>query len=178
MLLCLRGTPVLYYGDEIGMVDTPITHSQLQDPVGIRTWPVADGRDVARTPMQWQGGPGAGFTGPDVTTWLPIGDADECNVADQRDDPDSMLTFCRTALAVRREREDLRRGDYRPLDAPDGAWVFARGDATTVALNLSAAATDVTVPPGVVLLSTRRPAGDTVGPTVRLAPWEGLVIGS
>ena len=98
-------------------------------------------------------------------------------MADQRDDPDSTLTFCRTVLALRREREDLRRGEYRPLDAPDGAWVFARGDGTTVALNLSAAAQVVTVPEGRLLLSTSRPAGDTVGPELRLAPWEGVVVG-
>ncbi len=177
MLLCLRGTPVLYYGDEIGMVDTPITHSQLQDPVGFRSWPVLDGRDIARTPMQWRGGPGAGFTGADVATWLPIGDNDGRNVADQRDDPDSTLTFCRTVLALRHEREDLRRGEYRPLDAPEGAWVFARGDGTTVALNLSAAAQVVTVPDGRLLLSTIRPSGDAVGPELRLAPWEGVVVG-
>ena len=177
MLLCLRGTPVLYYGDEIGMVDTPITHSQLQDPVGFRSWPVLDGRDIARTPMQWRGGPGAGFTGADVATWLPIGDNDGRNVADQRDDPDSTLTFCRTVLALRHEREDLRRGEYRPLDAPEGAWVFARGDGATVALNLSAAAQVVTVPDGRLLLSTIRPSGDAVGPELRLAPWEGVVVG-
>ena len=159
------------------MVDTPITHSQLQDPVGFRSWPVLDGRDIARTPMQWRAGPGAGFTGADVATWLPIGDNDACNVADQRDDPDSTLTFCRTVLALRHEREDLRRGEYRPLDAPEGAWVFARGDGTTVALNLSAAAQVVTVPEGQLLLSTIRPGHGPVGPELRLAPWEGVVVG-
>ena len=115
MLLCLRGTPVLYYGDEIGMVDTPISRGQLQDPVGFRSWPVADGRDVARTPMQWQAGPGAGFTGADVATWLPIGDADGCNVADQRDDPDSTLTFCRTVLALRQRARRPASGRLPPV---------------------------------------------------------------
>jgi alpha-glucosidase len=176
MLLCLRGTPVLYYGDEIGMVDTPITYGQLQDPVGFRSWPERDGRDIARTPMQWHGGPGAGFTAPGVETWLPIGDADERNVALQRDDPDSTLSFCREVLALRRERDDLRRGDYRPLDAPDGVWVFARGEATTVALNLSAAPRVVTVPEGRILLSTVGRADETVGPELTLAPWEGVVV--
>jgi alpha-glucosidase len=185
MLLTLRGTPVLYYGDEIGMGDTPITRSQLEDPVGVLHWPAVEGRDPERTPMQWHDGEGAGFTDPGVTPWLPIGDADVVNVAAQVDDPASILSFCRAVVALRRQREDLRRGDYRPLESPDGTWVFRRGRGTLVALNLSTVTQDVEVPEGEVLISTvpaGRPTGQAVGtgtgPVVTLAPWEGVVLAS
>ena len=176
LLLTLRGTAVLYYGDEIGMPDTPITWTQLHDPVGRRQWPVLDGRDPARTPMQWRDGDGAGFTEPGVAPWLPIGSAEAVNVAGQREDPNSILSFCRQLLARRREHEDLRRASYEPLDSPEGTWVFRRGPHTTVALNLSAVTQGVALPAGEVLISTTRPAGSHDGSTLHLAPWEGLVL--
>jgi alpha-glucosidase len=175
LLLTLRGTPVLYYGDEIGMPDTPIIRSQLHDPVGFRTWPLPLGRDPERTPMPWRAGPGAGFTEAEVTPWLPIGDAERVNVADQRSDPSSILTYCRTLLAFRRERDDLRRGAYEQLDAPDGVWVFRRGAGTVVAVNLSAAPQEVAVSPGEIVFSTGRARGP-VGARMSLAPWEGAVV--
>src|SRR5262249_1607508 len=89
MLLTLRGTPFLYYGEEIGMRDGFIPPEQLQDPVGKR-FPGL-GRDPERTPMQWTGEPGAGFT-TGSETWLPIGDdAPTVNVARQLRDPRSLL---------------------------------------------------------------------------------------
>jgi alpha-glucosidase len=176
LLLTMRGTPVLYYGDEIGMADTPIIHSQLRDPVGLRYWPGPRGRDPARTPMPWRSGPGAGFTEAEIEPWLPIGDADAANVADQRDDPASILTYCRRVLALRREREDLRRGSYTALDAPDGVWAFRRGAHTLVAINLSAVGQELASAGGKLLMSTARPRGEAVGPTLQLAPWEGVVL--
>ncbi len=181
MLLTLRGTPVLYYGDEIGMGDTPITRSQLEDPVGLLHWPAVEGRDAERTPMQWHDGAGAGFTDPGVTPWLPIGDTSTVNVASQVDDPASVLSFCRAVLALRRQREDLRRGDYRPVESPDGTWVYQRGSGTHVALNLSAVPQEVELPAGEVLMSTALPGsapGTRTGPVVTLAPWEGVVLAS
>ena len=65
-LLCLRGTPVLYQGDEIGQCDALLSKDDLKDPLGVMYWPYA-GRDAARTPMPWRDGPGGGFTDPDVT---------------------------------------------------------------------------------------------------------------
>ena len=113
--------------------------------------------------MHWTGGEGAGFTTAGTTPWLPIGDNDAVNVEVQRDDPDSVLSFCRSLLALRREREDLRRGTYEPLESPDGVWAFRRGAATTVVLNFSSVAQRVDVS-GEVLLST---AGER---TPRAAP--------
>ena len=73
MLMRLRGTPFLYYGDEIGMPDTDIPDDRVLDPVGKFHGPRV-GRDAERTPMQWTGEPGAGFTRAGVEPWLPFGD--------------------------------------------------------------------------------------------------------
>ena len=86
MLLTLRGTPFLYYGDEIGLPDVPLDPADALDPVPRRTGKPERNRDPCRTPMQWTAEPGAGFTEAGVETWLPIGDAAAHNVADQRDD--------------------------------------------------------------------------------------------
>ena len=80
MLLTLRGTPTVYYGDEIGMRDVPIPAERVRDPFERNVPGLGLGRDPERTPMQWEGGPGAGFirgtaSGPGVAAvepWLPI----------------------------------------------------------------------------------------------------------
>jgi alpha-glucosidase len=114
LLLTLRGTPFLYYGEEIGMEDTPIPRAEIKDPPGKKYWPFDPGRDPARTPMQWSARPGAGFT--TGKPWLRINkDYRRRNVAAQRADPDSVLNFYRQMLALRRESVALRRGAYKPL---------------------------------------------------------------
>ena len=110
MLLTLRGTPVLYEGDEIGLEDTSIEHEDVLDPVGLRFWPAYKGRDPERNPMPWRPGAGGGFTEPGVRTWLPMGDPGHSNVADQRSDPDSVLNFVRDLIALRRATPDLQAG--------------------------------------------------------------------
>ncbi len=102
ILLSLRGTPFLYQGDEIGLTDGPIERADVLDAVGARFWPYYKGRDAERTPMPWTSEPGGGFSAPGVRPWLPMGDPAACNVADQEDDPDSVLSFCRRAIAARR----------------------------------------------------------------------------
>ena len=84
--------------------------------------------------------------------------------------------LCRRLLALRKERHDLRRGAYSRLDAPDGAWLFRRGEGTLVALNLSSAEVAVDVAPGDVLIGTHRAADAVAGPVLGLAPWEGVVL--
>ena len=96
MLLTLRGTPVLFEGDEIGLEDTDIERDDVLDPVGLRLSPVYKGRDPERGPMPWEGRPGGGFTRPGVRTWLPMRDPTSNNVSDQRKDPRSVLEFCAT----------------------------------------------------------------------------------
>ena len=175
MLLTLRGTPVLYTGDEIGLPDGTITRDDLRDPVGLRYWPDLPGRDPCRTPMHWEPGPGAGFTTAGTKPWLPIGDNTAYNVTDQRADPSSTLHFCRDLIAVRRGEADLRRAPYERLDAPEGVWMWRRG-ASIVALNLSDEEREAAVAGDVVLSTTRDREGDRVDGSVRLRPWEGLLL--
>ncbi|NLF12893.1 MAG: DUF3459 domain-containing protein [Anaerolineaceae bacterium] len=141
LLLTLRGTPTLYYGDEIGMTDVPIPPEQQQDPWGLRVPGL--GRDPSRTPMQWSAAPHAGFSPPTTRhLWLPLpDDYQEVNVERQLDDPGSMLNLYRLMLAYRRATPALQRGSYTPLeDVPPAVYAFIRQageQRVLVALNLS-----------------------------------------
>jgi alpha-glucosidase len=177
MLLTLRGTAVLYQGDEIGLTDGAFEQDELLDPVGVRFWPYYPGRDPERTPMQWDPSPNAGFTSAGVTPWIPMAGA-PVNVADQRADPDSVLHFVRDAIALRRRSPDLLDGDYRPAPVRDGLWVWRRAG-TLVALNLSTTHHDVSVetPLDTVALSTHRAGeGPVAGGSVPLDAWQGVVV--
>jgi alpha-glucosidase len=138
LLLTLRGTPTLYYGDEIGMHDVDIPAEKRQDPaVGAS----GQGRDPERTPMQWTSGPNAGFCPPSVEPWLPVAaDSTSINVERECDDSRSMLALTRKLLAARRGSPALETGDYRPYPSPEGTFVFGReqeGERWLVALNLT-----------------------------------------
>jgi alpha-glucosidase len=175
MLMTLRGSVFLYEGDEIGMVDTPLTREQMVDPVSIRYYPVY-GRDGARTPMQWTAAPGAGFTEPGVAPWLPFGDL-TVNVEDQRRDPESFLSLCRDLIGVRDALPDLRNGAYASLDAPDGVLAYQRGERTVVALNLGAEPASLDGVTGTIRVATRRSRDDErVDATLRLDPGDGAVV--
>jgi alpha-glucosidase len=177
LLLTLRGTPVLYYGDEIGMPDTPLELDDLRDPVGLRFYPAYMGRDPGRTPMHWTAEPGAGFTADAAKAWLPLGGYERCNVAAQREDPASMLHLTRDLITLRREKADLVRGSYRSRAPRDGLWVYRRGRRVAVALNLSDGAVKVNRLKGSVLISTTRERdGQDVGGAFSLEPWEGVVV--
>src|SRR5471030_429571 len=107
MLLALRGTPVLYQGDEIGLGDVTVARERLRDPLGVRYWPAYAGRDAMRTPMPWSDVAGSGFTEPGTTPWLPVGDPAAGSVDGQRADPESVLTLTRDLIALRRQNRDL-----------------------------------------------------------------------
>jgi alpha-glucosidase len=171
MLLTLRGAPFLYYGEEIGMTDVAIPPERAHDP---------DGRDRCRTPMQWDAG--AGFsTG---TPWLPVApDADRVNVAAQRGDPGSLLSFYRALLAVRRNSPALRRGDYLAGAADPDVYAYRRrlgGEDVLVACNFAAAARPYADPDlpasGTALISTVDNLGDRAVAPLVLAPLEATVI--
>jgi alpha-glucosidase len=177
LLLTLRGTPVLYAGDEIGLPDGRVPRERLRDPVGIRHWPSNPGRDGCRTPMPWTSDEGAGFTGATIEPWLPIVASPAGSVREQRDDPGSVLWLTRDLIALRRASPDLAMGEYRTVAAPTGTWAFRRGTHTLVALRLHDRAGSVRAPAGSIVGATR---GDRVGSRVDgevpLDAWEGVVI--
>ncbi|HSX41316.1 MAG TPA: alpha-amylase family glycosyl hydrolase [Candidatus Saccharimonadales bacterium] len=177
MLLTLRGTPVLYYGDEIGMEDTLVMPWRLQDSVGKRLWPLYTGRDKARTPMPWQSGPGAGFTSPDTKPWLPIGWAAHRNVEAQAAGSDSTLRFTRDVIAYRNQTADLQTGAYQSLPSPGRVWAYLRGSKTAVFINFSNLKITLDGVAGQVQLSTiRGEEGAQLLGELKLAPWHGVVV--
>ena len=176
MLLTLRGTPVLFQGDEIGMVDVVVPHELMRDPLGVRYMPHYAGRDAGRTPMQWRDAPGAGFTDAGVTPWLPIGDAAARNVDAQRADPDSVLALTRDLIALRRATPDLHSGAYESLAGPETVWTFRRGAATVVVLNLSDDDATVDITGTVVFAPDRDRVGGALTAPVALRPWDALVL--
>jgi alpha-glucosidase len=172
LLLTLRGTPFLYYGDEIGLEEVDLDPATALD-LPHRGKSKEENRDRCRTPMPWTSE--GGFTaGP--STWLPYGSR-ERNVADQRKDPHSTLHLTRDLIDLRRQRADLRTGAYAPLAAPEGVWAYRRGDRHAVALNLSGAAHTVTGLAGVVLAGTDRARdSERFSGALALGPWEGVVV--
>ncbi len=120
--LTLRGTPFVYYGEELGMQDVGIAEKDLRDGF-VKELGVSGGRDPERTPMQWDATEHAGFS--TATPWLPISkDHETVNVATQEKDPQSMLTLYKTLIAFRNNSDTLLRGTYASIDtiSPD---VFA-----------------------------------------------------
>ncbi|HWH24226.1 MAG TPA: alpha-amylase family glycosyl hydrolase, partial [Candidatus Limnocylindria bacterium] len=136
LLLTLRGTPTLYYGDELGMADVDIPPDAMRDPQGLRG---GFNRDVARTPMRWAGGPQAGFS--DGRPWLPIGPGvGQINVAAQFDDQASMLSYYRRLLELRRREPALHAGEWHDLGGRGSVLAYLRSDSGKrflVALNLA-----------------------------------------
>jgi alpha-glucosidase len=139
LLLTLRGTPTLYYGDEIGMRDVPIPSERIQDPWEKRVPGLGLGRDPERTPMQWSAEGNAGFT--TGTPWLPLAEEfPSVNVAAERADPGSMLSLYQRLIHLRRTEPALAIGDYEPIEAEGPVLAYRRrheGRELLIALNLS-----------------------------------------
>ncbi len=182
LLLTLRGTPTLYYGDELGLENGAIAPHQIQDPQGINLGPERT-RDVARTPMQWSDAPHAGFSS--VAPWLPVSaDYHKRNVQAQSADPRSILNLYRALLALRRGSPALHAGRYRALDVPAaGCYAYLReldGERWLVTLNFSAEEREIALPDlgsADLRLTTYMDAG---GPRdlarLALRPNEGLLL--
>ena len=123
LLLTLRGTPTLYYGDELGIGHVPIPPERVQDPWERNEPGLGLGRDPERTPMQWDTSPTAGFTRG--TPWLPLApDAEFCNVDKLTREPQSILSLYRKLIAMRREHPALRVGSYTQLAIGGGEDVL------------------------------------------------------
>ncbi len=142
LLFCLRGTILLYQGEELGLPEVDLRRDQLKDPVGDLYYPIAKGRDGCRTPMPWDAeAPHLGFT--TGTPWLPLGEKHrELAVSQQEKVPFSTLAFTRLALAARRSSAALRLGDIDLLDAAPPLLVFIRhveGERVLCAFNMSEA---------------------------------------
>ena len=141
MYLTLRGTPVMYYGEELGMENNdPVRKEDVKDPIGIAGWPKEKGRDGERTPMQWNDSPNAGFS--QANPWLPVPASYKThNVASELKDPDSVLQFYKRLLTLRHHEPALLDGDYVGLnqDNPDVLSYLRRykNEAVLVVLNMS-----------------------------------------
>jgi alpha-glucosidase len=158
MLLTLRGTPFVYYGEEIALLDTSLRRSQLLDPPGRRYWPVYKGRDPNRAPLPWDTSDGAGFT--TGRPWLPLQpDHRSRNIAVQQGDPGSVLSFYRSLLAFRRDASALVEGSFEPIDTQSPHLLAylrrSKGQTALVALNFSAARADLRLPPELVAIKWR-----------------------
>ena len=182
LLLTLRGTPTLYYGDEIGMHDVPIPDHRVQDPVERRIPGIGLGRDPERTPMQWSGAPAGGFTTADP--WLPLADdVGLVNVEAQQSDPRSMLAWHRALIALRKSEPALAVGEINHVEAIGTSLFYTRsfeGRRLFVALNLGHSPVDVPVTPGaggvVLIASGRIRNGERVDGHVALQGDEALVM--
>lgn len=116
MLLTLKGTPFIYYGEEIGMRNIPIRKKDdVKDRIGKIYWPLYKGRDGCRSPMQWDNNVHAGFSKADP--WLPVHkNYQERNVAVQNADPESILNLFKKVVSIRKSHPALQKGDFIPLD--------------------------------------------------------------
>ncbi len=189
LLLTLRGTPTLYYGEEIGMTNVPIPPECVQDPPALLQPEIAEliGRDPVRTPMQWDGSANAGFTASGVTPWLPVApDYATVNVARQDQDPFSMLRFVRQLLHLRRSEPALHSGSLQtiPLDN-DGLFAYRRtypeADSFLVVLNFGEKSLQVDLgsvaAKATITLTTRLDRSGAVDlASLRVAANEGLVL--
>ena len=141
LYLTLRGTPIMYYGEEIGMTNNdPTRKEDVKDPIGRRGWPEEKGRDGERTPMQWNTNVNAGFS--TVKPWLPVPPSYKThNVETELKDPNSILSFYKQVLKLRHENRALLDGDYIPLNQDDpNVMSYLRkykNEAVLVVLNMS-----------------------------------------
>lgn len=161
LLLTLRGTPFMYYGEEIGMRDIRLSRDQIRDPIGKRYWPFYKGRDGCRSPMQWDASLNAGFSTGEP--WLPVHPNYRWrNVEAQQRDEHSLLNYYRRLLRLRKTLSALRRGMFQPLNfEPRRLLAYLRQDeqqTLLVALNFS-----------------NRPVRLALGGTLRGSAWRGVL---
>ena len=142
LYLTLRGTPIMYYGEELGMENNdPVRKEDVKDPIGRLGWPKEKGRDGERTPMQWNDTANAGFT--PGTPWLPVPPSYKAhNVESELKDPSSILNVYRRVLSLRHTNQALLDGNYIALNESDSNVLSYlrtyKNEAVLVVLNMSA----------------------------------------
>jgi len=185
LLLTLRGTPTLYYGDEIGMHQVTIAPHQVRDPFEKNVPGIGVGRDGCRTPMQWNATDGAGFS--TAKPWLPLAnDYVSENVAALEADSRSILALYRALIALRKKSPQLVQGAYRPIAAEGDVLLYRRdgdGGALVVALNLGAkpvsiASSSIGVGRAVLLSTFLDRRGEEVQGAFELRGNEGVILGA
>ncbi len=184
LLLTLRGTPTLYYGDEIGMPQVAIAPDQVRDPFEKNVPGIGVGRDGCRTPMQWDATANAGFSAS--TPWLPLAsDFAHENVVNLDADAQSILSLYKALIQLRKETPALSSGDYVPIAAAGDPLLYRRrreGRSVVVALNLGGDPVSVTTSSigfgSKILLSTFLDRqGESVEGVLDLRDNEGVIIG-
>jgi alpha-glucosidase len=189
LYLTLRGSPIMYYGEELGMQNNdPKRKEDVKDPQGITGWPGEIGRDGERTPMQWSDAKNAGFS--NAKPWLPVPATYKThNVAAESKDPNSILSVYRQLLAMRHNESVLVNGTYTALNEDDpNVLSYLRKDkdqAILVMLNMSntpqkiklnLAPQGFAAPKLTVLLSTfQQPTSATSAGAVDLPPFGALI---
>ncbi|MTI79663.1 MAG: alpha-glucosidase [Firmicutes bacterium] len=181
MLLTLKGTPFIYYGEEIGMASEKIAKKDIQDPLGKKGWPIIKGRDDARTPMQWDGSEHAGFS--DHLPWLRVNsDYKHKNVSVQSKEEYSLLNFYKKLIWLRKVSNALSAGDIEFLiKEPDNVLVYKRtfsNEEVIVVLNFTRSKQTVNLDKeGKVLLGTHRYDGERVSLNKwKIYPLEVLIL--
>lgn len=180
LLLTLRGTPTLYYGDELGLTNVDIPRDKQQDPWALQE-PAVESRDGCRTPMPWDGTATSGFSPPgSAESWLPIAaEHRDMNVAAQLQEPRSMLNLYRELLSLRRKSPALKEGSHESRDAAEGLLVHERrteSDRLLIALNFTDEERVLFTGPGQILLSTELDRDGPINERLILRPNEGVIL--
>ncbi len=182
LLLTLRGTPTMYYGDEIGMTNTDVPPEKIQDPFEKNVPGIGVGRDPSRTPMQWTGDANAGFSTSEP--WLPLADNyPVINVQSEDADPQSLLVLYRNLLKLRRNHPALVDGGYEPVTLSDDLLLYIRRSpygSLLVVLNFAAEPFNLLLDSlrvqGRIILSTHLDRDDKpIISELALRPHEGIV---
>ena len=167
-LLTARGTPFIYYGEEIGMTNGKIKRNQVVDPLGKKFWPFFKGRDRARTPMQWNDRINAGFS--ESKPWLPVNqNYKHINVEAELKDPGSVLSLYKKLILLHNNSEVLQKGDFIPvIKGNKGILAFSRrysGKELFILLNFRKRPVRIIIPAtkeGTILISTHRNEGNRI----------------
>ncbi|HEY0794752.1 MAG TPA: alpha-amylase family glycosyl hydrolase [Acidisarcina sp.] len=178
LLLTLWGTPTIYYGEEIGMTDVPISPEEVRDPAEKNQPGLGQGRDPERTPLPWDDSPSGGFT--QGKPWLKLGpDYATINVASQTVQSDSILNLYRQLITLRRKSAALEEGTVEALRFEGDVLLYERSSGDehlAIFLNTRHDTQRIAAKTGKVILSTYLDRHDESLDTLHLRPAEGVII--